>query len=456
MSNNWKFNFASATLMLALPVMIFLKHQAYPLATPEVALIFAGILALGAALGLAMTVGRSLGTVAIGAGLITLVLDVQTDWWTSYPLRAGLLMVVIYGISWFSRRYLTRALAVVSGAMFLSTVVLPAGQPVVREGTPQGHNPDLPFILHIVLDEQIGIEGIPGEFDKDGAIAGKMRDFYLGNSFQLYGRAYSRYYQTKMSVPSLLGPSPAEAGNAWFDRLREQGYKIHVIQSDFLRYGGDTSLTYTAEAIQHISRTAVSSKEKAALVIGEFFKLSGYLEPPLGRRYVHLSHLSSWEMIPELRAQVEEARPGQAVFAHILLPHSPYAFSDDCTMETVAAKWLESLPQSAAPRRNTEASRALRYPLYLKQVLCVQEQLNDIFQALKDRGLWENSIVIIHGDHGPRLNIGSDLNRLNERDHQDAYSTLFAVKRPGIPGGYFRERVSIDRLFQRMFLICLT
>ena len=204
------FNITSGTLLIALPLAVFLKHQAYPLWRPEILLIFVGVAVAGLILGLAMTVGRSPGLALISAALLTLMLDIQTAWFVGSLWLMPVVFIVLSVTGWLIRRHLSRMLPLMLGAMFLSVLVLPGGQPVVRVADPAEivqppkASENLPLLLHIILDEQIGVEGIPAQFDPHGEIADRVRDFYLDNSFQLFGRAYSRYYNTQESISNLL------------------------------------------------------------------------------------------------------------------------------------------------------------------------------------------------------------------------------------------------------------
>ena len=49
--------------------------------------------------------------------------------------------------------------------------------------------------------------------------------------------------------------------------------------------------------------------------------------------------------------------------------------------------------------------------------------------------MWEDAVVILHGDHGSRLNLVEPLpqyeDQLRSRDYMDAFPTLLAVRRPG-------------------------
>lgn len=502
----WLFNCTSAILMLALPMMVFLKHQGYPLVRLEILALFGGLLVTGLVTGLAMSMGRSLGVVAGNTALLILVLDIQTEWFVQLPWLVPVLVILFAVLGWLIRMYLSRLLTLAFGVMFLSTMVLPSGRPVVRVGDfpePSPAAKDLPLLLHLALDEQIGIEGIPREFDPQGEIAGRMRDFFLDNDFQVYGRAYSRYYDSYESFSNLLNLSASDtvaayfggefkrgallSENRWFDHLQQLGYGINVIQSDYMRFfrrddsGKAPSvgrcLAYTTEAIQAVDRAPFSTVEKIPFILGTYVRLSSYLKtiyaryriiclssigsrlhlPDLGRLdRTRVSPLSSWEVVSELKDWLTSVQPGQAIFAHILLPHYPYAFDENCQLETQAALWLEAADPDALPHRNDSVSRALRYPPYLEQVLCVRQLMGEMFEILQDRGLWENSIIIVHGDHGSRIDRGPPepptVDQMVDSDFQDAYSTLFAVKVPGSAGGYRREQLPIDHLLESLLV----
>jgi len=492
--------------MLALPMLIYLKHQRYPLAQPEILVIFAGIAVVGLLLGLAMLLGRSPGLVIGTSALLIYVLDIQTSWLDRSAWLLPVVCVLAAGFCWLMRKHLSRMLFLISAAMFVSTLVLPGGHPVIREGRFEAAAPgltDLPLVLHLILDEQTGIEGIPREFDPDRAIADQMKDFYLENDFQVFGRAYSRYWQTRDSVSNLLNFASNDTSvvffggrfeegqllreNAWFDRLHEQGFSIHVVQSDYMLYhrgsdsdaasGSDTGVTFTSQAIRPLIRTTLSTREKIPFIVGTYIELSEYLKR-LDRLYrkirtsrfgavLHLpyfggldvtrvSPLAAMDAMAELKSLLNQAQPGQAILGHVLLPHHPYALDPDCGLEPRVERWLEFKESAAHPQRNTRESRAVRYPLYLDQLLCTQALLGELFGILMARGLWDSAIVVVHGDHGSRIDMGSSSSHfvahLNPSDFLDGHSTLFAVKRPGVPGSYDRRQLPIDHLFRRLLV----
>ncbi len=186
---------------------------------------------------------------------------------------------------------------------------------------------------------------------------------------------------------------------------------------------GDTRMAYRAATLKPIESADLTTLQKIPIILSTYFTRSYFLKL-VGSAYTDLSYsnlggtmalprwdlhanypgaLATLQVMDLFMDQLRQAGPGQAFFAHIVLPHSPYGLDRDCQPELQPGKWLRTGDKRLAPRTNTPESRALRYPLYLDQIFCVQSRLDAMFQILKDKGLWERAIVIIHGDHGSRI-----------------------------------------------------
>ena len=158
-----------------------------------------------------------------------------------------------------------------------------------------------------------------------------------------------------------------------------------------------------------------------------------------------------WDTILELLA-------GNALFAHLLLPHAPYLANADCSIETSIDEWkYESLTFSRhalnGPKDpNTADSRAEHYQQYFKPVHCVYTRLEDLFERMQEADIWENSVMIIHGDHGSRIvrtypTIQNEA-QLSDADLRDGFSTLFAAKLPGEKALYDPKAYPLEYLLQ--------
>jgi hypothetical protein len=67
--------------------------------------------------------------------------------------------------------------------------------------------------------------------------------------------------------------------------------------------------------------------------------------------------------------------------------------------------------------------------------------------------IYDDSIIILHGDHGSRIGINEPTSKnqhtLTKQDLVDGFSTLFAMKLPGRPGGYDKSPWSLEQLFAK-------
>ena len=73
-----------------------------------------------------------------------------------------------------------------------------------------------------------------------------------------------------------------------------------------------------------------------------------------------------------------------------------------------------------------------------------------MLDALVEAGVYDQSIVLVHGDHGSRLDTVSPatpfVDELRPQDYVDAFSTLFAAKLPGVSGGTDRRLLPLEEL----------
>ena len=91
------------------------------------------------------------------------------------------------------------------------------------------------------------------------------------------------------------------------------------------------------------------------------------------------------------------------------------------------------------------------YEDYLRQTVCLYGKLEKLLNRMRAAGMLDNSIVILHGDHGSRLGLRApvqeNLDQFTTRDFLDGFATLFAVKVPGESGGYNLEVQSLQHVF---------
>jgi len=314
-----------------------------------------------------------------------------------------------------------------------------------------------PAIIHLILDEHIGIEGMPPE-SPEGRVRSLIEKFYTNNGFRLYGGAYSDYYNTANSIPFTLNFGKEEAkgkffasasGNEYFKLLRRAGYRINVLQSEYIHYCAglvDSCATYNSAYYGSVADTSLSAADKAVIIgkkmvpTGVIWAASkaylqlydaGYgLPVPIPNTNLNPTAINASVAFKRFEHEIADAQPGQVYFGHILMPHMPYALRPDCTF-TPIGQWRE---------RVRSQSLASRQKAYADQLLCTTRQVAAVLKAVDHSPAGRNSIIIIHGDHGSRITrfepLLENVGQFNEDDLVAGHSTLFAVRGPGIEAGY--------------------
>jgi len=490
--------------LLLTPLVIFFRHHGYSLMHPEALICLAGFFLVGLILGLPGFLGGRYPTILVLAALITLVVDIQWQVFQHWDYSVLGVFAASVLILWLLTARIGAVVAVMLWALLAASVLIPGEsrlQDWQSETTGVDATPSLPVVLHIVLDEQIGVEGIPSRFDPGGGIAETMRSFYREHGFQLFGRAYSRYYESEDSISNLLNfshnlePSSHYHGdfddgismkrNAYFDEMTRRGYRLQVYQSDYMDFcwlekeegervaAAAACHEYALETISSIEHTPLAVREKARLILAMFSRLS-FLSEEIQKSYVAASRalskqgvpLPEWEVgmgrvssvsamaaFERMQEDIQNADRGSLFFAHLLLPHYPYAYDRSCELQPNMMQWWNGFAALKVPRRNNKRSRDFRYPFYLEQMLCTQQKLAALFDALKSTGHYDDAIIIVHGDHGSRIDRGPRkrgvTNPFVDRDFIDGYSTLYAIKLPGQPAAYDRRVLPIDEIFTR-------
>lgn len=152
-----------------------------------------------------------------------------------------------------------------------------------------------------------------------------------------------------------------------------------------------------------------------------------------------------------------QARPGTAYFAHLLPPHYSYLLDSDCNPRPDVRTWYAFAGLAAVPpARHSSLSRSQIYIAHFDQVRCSQRKIGQMLDALRESAALDDSIIILHGDHGSRiarhLVLDSQVDLASDGDFIDSYSTLFAIRSPAIQAGYDRSLRSIQALFAEFAL----
>jgi hypothetical protein len=466
----------AGVLLLAGPVGYYLYVERYPLRGELVLLVGAPALAGALVALLANRIEGIVGGVAFG-GLVFLFLDLQ------FPLEDHVRMAVpltaALAFALLLRRRRAAITCVSLGAFFLSglTQRTPAdSSPTTKTLAEQ--RPGLPVVLHIILDEQLGIGGL--RMQGDSATADSLTDFYLRRGFEVYESAYSRYFLTMESVPALVSlgqrtPRQLTDGsrsprrdfrfwlraNPYFEQLRSRGYVIRVFQSRFLDFCATPGVpiasceSYSGNSIANIGRLNGLATTRARFAARFYLNLNSrvytklrtdgeaWSRATLGGGLVSLRHLRD--------AIANGPRSGVAYFVHVMAPHRPLEVDAECRL----VKDLGKRVPSTQPTQFSDSSWDGVRKRLSDQILCVQREVGAVLNALDRVVGQDKAIVLIQGDHGSRLyqrvpKQGASPSQLDDRQLGERYATLLAVRRPGVPPRMLAEPVPVQDFVWRI------
>ena len=325
----------------------------------------------------------------------------------------------------------------------------------------------------------------------------RLRSFYESHGFRIYGRAYSRFADTVPSLAHMVNlmetSGPGQTGlfkrqgsgyglqrNTYFERLQKAGYRLQVYQTGYLDFctGPDNARTVcrttavndlrsvrdsrlphsqkaSAIARLYMERSSPYKAVRAAYaVVQNLARNNGLMLPLWSVEKFLVSPLPAMKDLQDLGSAVSNASAGDFFFAHVLLPHHPYALGSDCGIRA-PNDWLNRKALFVPGRLGLDSTLAFAQRLhgrYHEQITCLYTVLEKIMDGINESPLAERFIVILNGDHGSKIQTRYPLldnaDQLTNHEMIQNYSTLFAVRAPGIAPGESDERRAVQELFK--------
>lgn len=458
----WQVALAGA-LMAGGPLWHYLYVNRYPLRA-ELVLLPAGAALLGAGVLLLAWRGPPAVRAAVFAGLLALWIDLQLNVET---LRwSWLVLALVLGAAFLMRRRALVTMLALS-AFYLSSLPRPAA--VVRgPETARAAEPP-PLLLHLVLDGQVGIGGLRAA--GDSATADFLAAFYRRWGFAVYEGAYSRSSSTRRSLGramALGGPAQIRGigpdawrltANPYFALLRSRGYSLRVFQTSHLDtcHAPEAPVSYCATAsansIANVGYLDADLADRAVLAGRFFLNMSSQLYRKLqarrdGTRWRRTYAGRGVAFAAEVRADIAaHGARGQAWFVHLMLPHSPFEVDASCHAYQRLAQRLDQPNFNA----HVDSTWPIRAAQYRDQVHCAHQLAEAILAAVDSAVGRDNAIVVVHGDHGARMDSlripWHSLHRYSVRQLTTFFSTLLAVRVPGQPARVDSTAVPLQDYF---------
>jgi hypothetical protein len=356
-----------------------------------------------------------------------------------------------------------------------------------------------PRIIHLILDEHIGVAGIPTDIRGGSATKDLISQFYLKNGFQLFGGAFSRYFNTHTSLGNMLnftaesistelinGDGPYTLlRNMYFNLLSEKEYHIEVLSPGWINFCAGSIVIINPcidrdwRSLRSFSKLELPISQKLQVLYGRYTNQSTLITAliyavvsPLKSKFPALAtsiEQWTWTLNPErsrndplntladlgpLWNDILSLPHGTVLLAHLLIPHYPYVALSDCSIRPPSQNFLwNNRGLLDQPPANTVESRKERYEQYFEQLHCLYLRLGELFDRMRDAGIYDDSIIIVHGDHGSKIVMteptSENRHALTNQDLVDGFSTLFAVKLPGKPGVYDLSPQPLEQLLAK-------
>ena len=352
-------------------------------------------------------------------------------------------------------------------------------------------NEQLPPVIHLVLDGHIGSQWMPLNFPGAKEAKASLYGLLEKYGFRLYPRTYSRYYKTRDSLTNGLDFTELKKSSSTpishiqsFARLKDEGYRLRVYQTEHLDFcqaknvSVDFCYRYLATSIKGLEGVDLPSGKKALVIAGHWLgsmpvisvgrsllaavvrRLTGYDAfadlPLVGNRalYDRSASLNSMSALQRVMEDVKQQPNGQFFFAHVVTPHDPFMYGADCSLNSDSWSWSSTSGWVVAEM--DEKIRHDRYRRYYAQMRCIHRSLGSWFADLDRAGIMEKATIVLHGDHGSR--IASDPSVKNSSDPnwqrmtQDSFSTLFALRKPGVAPGVSTVMKPLNIMLKQLYI----
>lgn len=489
------FHILAIFVIILSPFSIFVFHHELQYAQSSF-VIYGFILALSVLIGGFVFVFRNaVILIVIYAALTILLVDFQFDiinWW---GLRVLFVAICTVAVCFILRKNIAKISLTICTVIILSTIIqnvvfernagFESGVPSNRDGK------ELPFYLHIILDGHVGYDLLAQENGRPRDVSQRIKRLFEDNQFRYVGKAYSRHSASIDAISSALnmhdmddlekfygGPTDRYhlTENKYLSNLKELGYEIRIFQSSFMDYCKSIKLniqrchTYNTvisekflQKIELLEAVKITSLLYSSLsffseeVLKKYNQISSVLKdrgvsvPDLRQWDISVGPLSSLPVLDDIKDSLWTAQKGTVFFAHIVMPHEPYVFKPDCLVRRPVGFWHNGA--HIQEKENFSNVRKFSYGLYADQLECVYKKIEEIIGVLKKKEFFEDSIIVLHGDHGSRITLNK-ISPANEKiitpqEYADTFSTLFAVKRPGVKPGHDPSIAALPELLRR-------
>lgn len=450
----WRNGFLFGCLLFSYPILSFFWRHSYPVFAIESLGFFAAVFILSALLVIVIQYAHKIVSTLLVAGMVAITFALQFNMGLTEMVIVAVVVTLLHLL--LDQKFFKCCLPVLAmlivGALFDSR---DSSDRIDQLAKTQSDHNGLPPIVHIILDGFIGMGGLP-DYPSSALIKNEVEGFFTQYEFQLFPRAYSRYITTVDSLYSAFkfkddkvsrysleieaGENHVMKQNSVFDALQKLGYRFNIYQTDHLdfcqshRDALDRCWNYgqpNVDSIRYAKSIPMRIQMLAKVMLGQFDLFNSISKRRFSPQHVAIHNPN---VFSNLQGDLVSRPDGNVFFAHVLLPHSPYTYLNDCSVSYGFDPMITRAGYVFEPIRE-EAIYETRWGLYFEQVECALNSMRKLFDEMKNVGILGRSIIVVHGDHGSMIGKYLAIFRLRDqilaRDYLSDYSTLFAVKLPG-------------------------
>jgi hypothetical protein len=479
-------DFLTCLIILVSHFSNYIMYSGYTRIFPDIFLVIICLCVIAAILTGLLRIPSSIFRVVIFAILITVVLSDALFEFGISDISIKLIamvatLVVAIGLVFFLRAHTNKVLISAFLAILFSTLVIGAFDKgevsLPNKASVQGSAGRAPITVHLILDEHLGLAGMTSRVPGGDAIRREIQQFYARFGFRVFSHAYSQYFETWTSLAGAMNFDASDQASAYLTRKRfgysldrnaylksysDLGYNINIYQSNYIDFcAGEEAQKYrcTNYKIDNIDREEIAPLpvlERVRLLLDMYYssvsivKITTLVEPHfnkwLERKGIDFPRPDFWHgrvgplaampSFEQLITDVTGARDRSMFFAHLLVPHYPYVYGATCRARSPISSWELRSPNTGP---NAEDTRRKRHVEYFNQIRCTVQMLERLFEAMQHDGTFDAATIIVHGDHGSRIGLlepsAANLPAMSIDDYLDGYSTLFAIKAPGVSPG---------------------
>ena len=433
-------------LLFAYPVLSLVWRHSYPLFSLEIGSIM-GVLAVISVL-LAVVASRVQISVAgvLTAFAILPVILIQFN----IPLKGyliavpvTLLVTILTGRNIFKLGFPV-VIALIAGAWIDSK----DGTWDAREAfVVSEQNQHMPPVVHIILDGFTGIGGLP-PYPASKKMADEIAGLFSNFGFRLFPYAFSRLTNTADSMDAALNfynYGYHEGGyvefnlehnilqrNAYFKALEEAGYQFNIYQTSYLDFCHTLDANSVrcweypqpnVRSLRMVDGAVIRARILATVLLHQSDILKAGL-PYIGQAFVGGLSVYDLGVFKQFLSDYRQGPGGRTFFIHALVPHEPFVYSHDCTVDYDLPSLLRH-PSSQEENNPGDQAFELKILPYFEQAECALFSLRHVFDEMKKSGFFDRSIIVVHSDHGAFIHLETP-----QQTNRAAYSILYAIKFP--------------------------